>query len=752
DAGSAQYTTWSASPAVLRSGETASLIIAVNDLFGNDVSTGSESLSDLSLTLLSGDGTGTFGTLTELGGGLFASSFTGIRAGKVMLQLALRGIPVASGIEVEVTPGVADHLTVSGVPKSSEAGVPLKLSLEAKDANENTLLGNEDGVEFASNDPSATLPEKPSLQAGSGTFTIVPRTSGTLDLKIAAGTLPPREFEILIEAGPVRSLELSGYPDTVEVGQKMLIHVRALDEFSNPVGKSADPVQIQSDPEGADFPSEITLASGEADLPVSFNDAGTYIFRFTLSTLSVSSNPVTVIVPPPALDSSAYLVRIASPVSDSCTGVLIHSGSGSGSGPVIVTSAHCVWNVPLETIRIAHKAWGEALAESVTLHEAYNPESGAYDLALIALPSKLEGKIESLSLDPTVKPAAPGEVLQSFALMPKFTDSKATVLEADSLDKIKGSDPATQFVTLDERAEKMSGGAVFRNDAESGLVPMGLISKPLQAYELILDLNSLPIRNWIVAHTQGNSESTPAPLALIQSSQGGCIAATVLAPSGNIWILADRRCAKILTLKDSAIYLNAVGTDGILLDSSNWIPTRPLQFIPEPEQQLFLAIQVDAAAEAFDMKGLSSPVEPDGTPLDGAQEGTLQSMSLGTGAGTSTLSTLRINRAVASKESSTALAGSSITGTLSILQSRLQNLEEAKELWGDSLIPGLTFGVYNPAPGCSARSAILYVEPSDPGEQRLLMGLKLAGPETCETDSNDLYLNLSNYREFLFSL
>ncbi len=64
------------------------------------------------------------------------------------------------------TPGVATHLTVSGIVSPYVAGVAHSVTVTAKDAYGNTATGYRGMVHFTTSDPAATLPANYTFTAG----------------------------------------------------------------------------------------------------------------------------------------------------------------------------------------------------------------------------------------------------------------------------------------------------------------------------------------------------------------------------------------------------------------------------------------------------------------------------------------------------------------------------------------------------------------------------------------------------------
>ena len=769
DAGSPVRTTWSAAPTSLRSGEKSSILILVKDFFDNEIRTGSLSPGDLVITASGGAaGTGVIGPVTELGSGIFAADFTASGAGTAHLNLTLRGIPAASAIEIQVESSAADHLVVSGMPSTSIAGNPVTLTIEAKDASGNTATSFEDALQFSSGDAAATLPQGQTLKAGTGTFTLIPKTAGTFSLTVASGALPVLTLQTSIEPGPVQLLALSGYPAHTDPGQGISIHLQVLDGFSNVARNSNDPVTIQSSTPGAAFPTLINLASGEADVPVVFNSEGSYVLQFTLSNLSASTDAIVVNAPAPSngIDAKSLLVRITAPGEQFCTGIALDTGAS----PVILTSAHCVWKAAPETVRISNPSWGEVTAESVLVHEGFIPDTRAFDIALVKPSSKLDGKIPVLRWNPEVNPFMKGEMALGYAMNPEFMESKTQSLDRGSLAEVKGVDPATQLAAWNDRPDVMSGGVIFRINTENGgdSIPLGLISWQLKEKTLVLDLNSPPIRQWISANLQSDSAPAPsvvsfAPFALISSNDGSCLAAVISTPGGSTRVLGDRSCAKIAISDGALVYLNAIGPDGSMTDPANWTTTTPMNLLWGPGPGLFFVMQIDSAPASFDVQAMDSPVDENGNPVDWSASGTLWSLAV---TGTPDLSGGLNHRSVSSDSFSPLLVASqSIDQTLisadtggapaspfSMLQSQIHLPADSAAIWGDAFDPKLMVGVYNPNPGCMASSSFLYLEPSSSDQVRKLMGLRLQGPGECTADSEDLYLNFKVYRNFLLAL
>ena len=80
---------------------------------------------------------------------------------------------------IVVNPGAATSLVVNSFPSTITAGISGTVTVTAKDANGNTVIGYASTVHFTSSDPAAVLPANATLTNGVGTFTVTLKTPGT---------------------------------------------------------------------------------------------------------------------------------------------------------------------------------------------------------------------------------------------------------------------------------------------------------------------------------------------------------------------------------------------------------------------------------------------------------------------------------------------------------------------------------------------------------------------------------------------
>jgi hypothetical protein len=143
--------------------------VAFNGILGSLSDAGD--ISDLSATILWGDGTTTAGTLTSTGSGSATVSgmHTYAQAGSYSLQVKVAdqgGASVTAFDNVTVAPNAtATHFSVSA-PASAAAGAPFTITVTALDSTNHVVPGYLGTASFTSSDALATLPAKYTFTGG----------------------------------------------------------------------------------------------------------------------------------------------------------------------------------------------------------------------------------------------------------------------------------------------------------------------------------------------------------------------------------------------------------------------------------------------------------------------------------------------------------------------------------------------------------------------------------------------------------
>ena len=215
------------------------------------------------VTLSSSDGRAALGaglptpltyTFTAADRGVHTFSSVVLETAGVQGLTATDGADGLSGTEggIVVTAGPATSLVVSGMPAATVAGATTLFTVTAEDAYGNAATGYAGTVTLSSSDPRAVLsPSTYTFSAANGgveTFDGTLGTAGTQSLTVtdAADGLSTVQGNIVVTAGAVRSLVVTGYPLTTTAGVVQTYTVTARDAFGNVVTGFAGTVALSS--------------------------------------------------------------------------------------------------------------------------------------------------------------------------------------------------------------------------------------------------------------------------------------------------------------------------------------------------------------------------------------------------------------------------------------------------------------------------------------------------------------------------
>ncbi|MGD0863824.1 MAG: cell wall-binding repeat-containing protein, partial [Candidatus Limnocylindrales bacterium] len=184
---------------------------------------------------------------------------------------------------IVVNPGSATTLVVSGFPSPTVAGVAHNLTVTAKDTYGNTATGYTGTIHFTSSDGAAVLPANGTLTAGTGTFSVTLRTSGTRTVTATDtvnSLITGAQSAIVVIPGAATHLVVSGYPSPTFAGTAHNLTVTARDAYGNTATGYHGTIHFTSSDPAAVLPANYT-----------FNglDAGIHVFSVTLKTLGSQS-------------------------------------------------------------------------------------------------------------------------------------------------------------------------------------------------------------------------------------------------------------------------------------------------------------------------------------------------------------------------------------------------------------------------------------------------------------------------------
>ncbi len=276
------------------SNQTATVTLTLKDLYGNRSPIGVPDSGYINFTSTMTNGTGTFGSLQNLGSGVYTSVFTGIKAGTVSIAATISNQPLSSKVDVLVTPDQAVSLSLSSLPTTSTAGQSFNFGISALDSNGN-LVANYSGTPIvSSSDTSAILPPDSDLNSGSGTRTIILKTSGNQTITVNDGNLTVTSPMIAVTSAQASSLSFLATPTSATAGAPFTYSITARDAFGNLAIGYGGTLNITSSDSKASLPSSPVLSSGSGTFSSTLKTAGTQTLTVSDGTLSANSSSITV--------------------------------------------------------------------------------------------------------------------------------------------------------------------------------------------------------------------------------------------------------------------------------------------------------------------------------------------------------------------------------------------------------------------------------------------------------------------------
>jgi hypothetical protein len=186
---------------------------------------------------------------------------------------------------VLVAPAAFSRFAVTGFPSPITAGTPGTFTVTAEDAYSNVIARYPGTVHFTSSDPQASLPADYTFlpgDAGSHTFTATLFTAGTQSLTATDTTsgVTGSQTNIMVTAGALDHLIVSGFPSPTTAGTAGTVTVTAADIYGNTVTGYMGTVHFTSTDAKADLPTDYTFTAA---------DNGTHTFSATLKTAATQS-------------------------------------------------------------------------------------------------------------------------------------------------------------------------------------------------------------------------------------------------------------------------------------------------------------------------------------------------------------------------------------------------------------------------------------------------------------------------------
>ena len=232
---------------------------------------------------------------------------------------------VMAGLSVSVTPALATHFTVTGVPANVTAGTPQTITVTALSSNGSVATGYTGLVAITSNDSSAVLPPDATLTQGVGTFVVTLETAGVDSITAAdaqESELTGTESGITVEAAFASQFVVSGAVNETAGGVESITFT-AKDAFGNVATGYTGLVKINSSDGKAVLPSDSILTNG------------TGTFAVTLETDGYQSITATDTVNPALTGNQSGILVITGEVSQ----IVVTSSSNTSvaGSPLVVT-------------------------------------------------------------------------------------------------------------------------------------------------------------------------------------------------------------------------------------------------------------------------------------------------------------------------------------------------------------------------------------------------------------------------------
>jgi hypothetical protein len=198
-------------------------------------------------------------------------------------------------------------LGTSAPPASVPAGTAFQFTVTAYEPNGSTVDTNYTGtVKFASSDPLADLPSNYTFTPGDDgvhTFTVTLKTAGTQSITATSSTDGAVGLlqGIVVQAGTLHSLVITGIPSNVYAGRADSFEVSACDAFGNVVTGYTGTVTFTSSDPLAGLPSNYTFTPAAASVQtfaVQFQSDGAKTITVTdTTTPTLTGSASTTVVP-----------------------------------------------------------------------------------------------------------------------------------------------------------------------------------------------------------------------------------------------------------------------------------------------------------------------------------------------------------------------------------------------------------------------------------------------------------------------
>jgi hypothetical protein len=250
----------------------------------------------------------------------------------------------------------------TGSPTPQTAAVAFSVAVNAVDANWNLVTSATDVVGITSSDPNAVLPSNAALSAGTNSFSVTFKTSGSRTLTasdITDGTkTSSTSGTITVNTGPFAKLQLlvpgesaapgtasgkTGTPITQNAGTGYNVTVNAVDANWNVVTSVSDTLSLTSSDPNAALPANTLLVSGTKTLSLTNRTAGSW----TVTTADVSDGTKTGYTSPAITITAGALAKLQILVP----GEAAAAGTGTGkTGTPTAQTAGTAFTVTVNSV------------------------------------------------------------------------------------------------------------------------------------------------------------------------------------------------------------------------------------------------------------------------------------------------------------------------------------------------------------------------------------------------------------------
>jgi len=172
--------------------------------------------------------------------------------------------------------GPATHFFV-GAPAGTTAGNSFGVTVTAEDRFNDTALGYNGTIQFASSDSQAIFPANATMTAGVRIFNLTLKSAGSQTLTVAdslSSSISGDSGPIVVSPGLVAHFVFSGIPATATAGTPIAFTVTAQDAFNNTASAYSGTVHFSGSDTLAALPPNTKLTSGSGVVTATLKTAG----------------------------------------------------------------------------------------------------------------------------------------------------------------------------------------------------------------------------------------------------------------------------------------------------------------------------------------------------------------------------------------------------------------------------------------------------------------------------------------------